>query len=70
MHSYINFYFTFSIIKINFLNGVKETLQGTEKLIQKCHPKIIITVGFDEWGLIDIPQIIKEQQLNLTEPND
>lgn len=48
-----------SIIKINFLNGVCETLEGAVGIIKNQMPKLIITVGFDEWGLIRIPQKIK-----------
>ncbi len=47
-----------SIIKINFLNGVRETLKGAEKILKQQKPKLIITIGFDEWGLINIPPLI------------
>lgn len=49
-----------TIIKINFLNGVCETLDGASNIIKKQMPKLAIMVGFDEWGLIKIPQRIKE----------
>lgn len=53
----------FTLLKINYLQGVLETLQGASRTITRYKPKIIITVGFDEYGLINIPQFIK--QLNL-----
>lgn len=49
-----------SMIKINFLNGVCETLDGAADILKKQMPKIMVMVGFDEWGLIRIPQKIKE----------
>lgn len=49
-----------SIIKINFLNGVWETLEGSANILTEQMPKIIATVGFDEWSLIRIPLKIKE----------
>lgn len=45
-----------TIIKINFLNGVCETLDGAANIIKKQMPKLVIMVGFDEWGLIKIPK--------------
>lgn len=53
-----------SIIKINFLNGVCETLDGASYMIRYQKPKLIIMVGFDEWGLIKIPKKIKELNPN------
>ena len=47
------------MIKINFLNGVGETLQGAERILREQKPKLAITVGFDEWGVMKIPRIIK-----------
>lgn len=55
---------TVSIIKINYLNGVCETLDGSYNIIRQQKPKLIIMVGFDEWGLIKIPQKIKELNPN------
>ena len=51
---------TVTLVKINFLNGVVETLKGAKEILNKQKPRLIITVGFDEWGIINIPQIIKE----------
>ena len=48
-----------TLIKINFLNGVGETLQGAERILREQKPKLAITVGFDEWGVMKIPRIIK-----------
>lgn len=49
-----------SIIKINFLNGIWETLDGSADILAEQMPKIIVMVGFDEWSLIRIPLKIKE----------
>ncbi len=49
-----------TLIKINYLNGVVETLKGAEKVLKMNKPNLAITVGFDEWGIIHIPQIIKK----------
>lgn len=49
-----------TLIKINFLNGVMESLEGAENILREQKPKLAITVGFDEWGIIKIPQIIKK----------
>lgn len=49
-----------SIIKINFLIGVCETLEGATNILKGQMPKLVVMVGFDEWGLIRIPQKIKE----------
>ena len=48
-----------TLIKINFLYGVTETLSGAKNVLKNLKPNLAITVGFDEWGLIKIPQIIK-----------
>lgn len=53
-----------SIIKINFLNGVCETLEGAADIINEYSPKLIVTVGFDEWGLINVPKTIKKLNPN------
>lgn len=47
-----------SLIKINYLQGVKECLLGAEETLKANKPKLAITVGFDEWGLIDLPQTV------------
>lgn len=49
-----------SLIKINFLHGVEETLLGAAALIREQSPNLIVTVGFDEWALLKIPKLIKE----------
>lgn len=53
-----------SILKINFLHGVEETILGAATLIREQSPNLIVTVGFDEWALIKIPKLIKEINLN------
>lgn len=49
-----------SLIKINYLYGLLETLQGAANILRKNKPKLAITVGFDEWAIMKVPQIIKE----------
>ena len=49
-----------TILKINYLEGVVECLEGAEHLLKNQQPKLIITVGFDEWGIIKIPQLVKK----------
>lgn len=49
-----------TMIKINFLAGVAETLQGAAGILKEQKPKLAVTVGFDEWGMIRIAQAIKE----------
>ncbi len=49
-----------TLIKINYLNGVVETIKGAKETLKKYKPNIVVTVGFDEWGVINIPRIIKE----------
>lgn len=53
-----------TILKINFFDGVCETLDGAANIIKTQMPRIVIMVGFDEWGLIRIPQKIKELNSN------
>ncbi|WP_022759225.1 hypothetical protein [Butyrivibrio fibrisolvens] len=48
-----------SLIKINFLHGVLETIEGAEGILKELKPNMVVTVGFDEWGLITIPKTIK-----------
>ena len=49
-----------TLIKINFLKGVYETLLGAEEILRNQRPKLAITVGFDEWGIMNIPRLIKK----------
>lgn len=48
-----------SLIKINYLHGVSETLFGAQEILKTQKPKLAIMVGFDEYQIIRIPQIIK-----------
>lgn len=48
-----------SLIKINFYFGVLESLAGAKKILQRRKPKLAISVGFDEWALIKVPQFLK-----------
>lgn len=49
-----------TIIKINFLTGVKETIEGMSRIMIQYKPRLVITVGFDEYALLTIPMLIKE----------
>ncbi len=49
-----------SIIKINYLSGVEETIKGAEGILRKNKPKLAIVVGFDEWGIMRIPNLIMQ----------
>lgn len=49
-----------TLIKINYFYGVKETLEGAEKILMEQKPNIVITVGFDMFSIIDITKIIKK----------
>lgn len=49
-----------TLVKINFLAGVRETVEGMKKLMVRSKPKLVITVGFDEYALLSIPLLIKE----------
>lgn len=49
-----------TLMKINFLYGVVETLEGAADILKTCKPKLAITVGFDQYGIISVPQKIKE----------
>lgn len=49
-----------TLIKINFLSGVKETVEGMKRIMRQYKPKMVITVGFDEYALLSIPELIKD----------
>lgn len=49
-----------SVIKINFLYGVEESLMGASQILKKQSPNLIVTVGFDQWALLKIPKLIKK----------
>lgn len=49
-----------TLVKINFLAGVKETIEGMRRIMVQCKPKLVVTVGFDEYALLSIPALIKE----------
>lgn len=49
-----------TIIKINYLEGVKEALEGAESILKRDKPKLAITVGFDCRNIRYIPMIIKK----------
>ena len=47
-----------TIAKINFLTGVLETLNGGRGLLTRDRPSLVITVGFDDYALLTVPQWI------------
>ncbi|MBD5523503.1 MAG: FkbM family methyltransferase [Lachnospiraceae bacterium] len=49
-----------TLIKINYLEGVKEALQGAENILKIHKPKLAISVGFDCNNIRSVPMIIKE----------
>ncbi len=50
---------TVTLVKINFLVGVKETIEGMKGIMVQSKPKLAVTVGFDEYALLSIPMLIK-----------
>lgn len=48
-----------TFVKINFLEGVKETIEGMQQMLLERKPKLAVTVGFDEYALLRIPVLIK-----------
>lgn len=49
-----------TLVKINFLTGVNESLEGMRKIMNLYKPRLAITVGFDEYALLTIPEVIKQ----------
>lgn len=49
-----------SIIKLNYLYGVMETLYGARKLLIRNMPKLAITVGFDDITMANAILFLKE----------
>ena len=49
-----------TLIKINYLEGVKEALQGAEHILKTHQPKLAISVGFDCKNIRHIFKLIKE----------
>lgn len=49
-----------TLVKINYLHGMSETIEGMKGILKTQAPRLAITVGFDNWSLIRIPHIIKE----------
>lgn len=50
-----------TLIKINFYQGVYETLQGASNTLKRCAPKLAVSIGIDEKGIIDVPKFVKRQ---------
>lgn len=49
-----------TLIKMNYLDGVKEALEGAENILNKHKPKLAISVGFDCKSIREIPILIKK----------
>lgn len=48
-----------SLLKINYLKGVKEALQGGSHILKVHKPKLSIAVGLDCRNIIVLPMLIK-----------
>ena len=48
-----------TLLKINYFEGVKETVEGAENILRKHMPNLAVTVGFDCRNIRSIPGIIK-----------
>lgn len=49
-----------TLIKINYLEGVKEALEGARNILKEHKPKLAVSVGFDCNNIRSIPLLIKE----------
>lgn len=49
-----------TLIKINYLEGVKEALQGARNILREHKPKLAVSVGFDCKNIRYIPLLIRE----------
>lgn len=49
-----------TLLKINYLEGTKEALQGAKNILQVHRPKLAISVGFDCKNIREIPILIKD----------
>lgn len=49
-----------SMIKINYYDGLLETLRGARNILMKQKPNLAVMVGFDEKTIISVPQLIKK----------
>ncbi len=48
-----------TLLKINYLEGVKEAIEGAERILKMHKPKLAIAVGFDCRNIRCIPGLIK-----------
>lgn len=53
-----------TLLKINYFEGVKEAVEGSEGILKKYVPKLAIAVGFDCRNIRCIPRIIKRINSN------
>lgn len=51
-------------IKINYLDGVLEAIEGCEDLIKKYLPKLVIDVGFEIYNVLKLYEYISSLNLN------
>ena len=49
-----------TVVKLNYLYGVRETLEGMKKLLEKNIPKVAIVVGFDKFTVVDVIRFFSE----------
>lgn len=49
-----------TIVKINYLEGVKEAVEGAKNILKNQTPKLAITLGFDCRNIRSIPLLVKK----------
>lgn len=49
-----------TVVKLNYLYGVRETLEGMKYLLKKNIPKVAIVVGFDKFTVVDVIRFFNE----------
>ena len=55
-----DYYDKVTILKINYFEGVREAVQGAEKILKNYEPKVAISVGYDCRNIRYIPLLIKQ----------
>lgn len=53
-----------TMVKLNYLYGVRETLEGMKRLLEKNIPNVAIVVGFDKFTVVEVIHFFKDY-LNL-----
>ena len=49
-----------TLLRFNYDGGVEEALQGAEKILKQYQPKLVICIGFDEIGFVNIIHAIRK----------